>query len=753
MFIKRLLVLTAVLAVALPVFSQQMFNSCVENEGAGISVTLPSAFNTANTALPDPFLMMSGTRMTTKEQWAQRRQETLRLLERTVYGVKPPKPASVTGTVTNSQITVNVSENGRTASFTASISLPSSGTAPFPAVIRFGNSGADAGNLGSGVATINFNNTAVGSESGSRTNKTGAFYTIYGSNSRAGLLVAWAWGVSRIIDVIEQSGSTIIKPDAIGVTGCSRLGKGAFVAGVLDQRVALTIPMESGSGGTNIMRGAFADRDQSGGTNGAQSPSSAYGETYWLGDDFSSFTSNPNNLPVDIHQAIALVAPRGFFVMDKTASSAGQWLNIPSSHRAALAGVEVYKALGVGGNFHYMNTPTQMHCSGQSSYNTELRDFVDKFLHRNKAVGTTPFFTATAAPSMTNPNYMPWTTPTLSGNLTMGGCGPAPSGFTLATEVSPANAGTVSLSPARPANGRYEEGVAVTVTHTAGANWEFAGWAGACTGTGACVVTMTQNRTVTATYRRPAGFIDTTNLIRNGAFANTQNWTLNQWSGSATFGVSGGNANITAITSAATAADHSLQLVQNGLSLTQGLTYRLTFDASAASARTMGVVVEMDVDPWTSYSTPETINLTSTRQTFTHTFTMSRPSDENGRVSFNIGGATPNVQISNVRLVQVSPSTSIGNKNVSISQRHSSLRATAVSNNAINVAFRSSHSGVTAVKLYNLKGGLIASEKIQTVAGTNYSHTFNPGKLPTGFYLVGIYNNGRVEQTRVVVPK
>jgi len=751
---KKVLAVISFLAIALPVFAQtQMFNSCVENEGDGLPVTLPTTFNTANTALPDPFLMMSGTRMTTKEQWAQRRQETLRLLERTVYGVKPPKPASVTGTVTNSQITVNVSENGRNASFTATVSLPS-GTGPHPAIIRFGNSGADASNLGGGIATINFNNSSVGLEAqNARTPRSGAFYTIYGNNSRAGLLVAWAWGVSRIIDVIEQSGSTIIKPDAIAVTGCSRLGKGAFVAGVLDQRVALTIPMESGTGGTNIMRGAFADRDQSGGTNGAQSPSSAYGETYWLGDDFQPFTTNPNNLPVDIHQAIALVAPRGFFVMDKTAASAGQWLGIPSSHRAALAGVKVYEALGVGGNFHYMNTPTQMHCSGQASYNNELRDFADKFLHRNKAVGTTPFFTATAAPSMTNPNYMPWTTPTLSGNLTMGGCGPAPSGFTLETTVTPAaNAGTINLSPARPANGRYEEGATVTVTQTPGANWEFTGWSGACTGTGACAITMSQNRTVTAAYKRPDGFIDTTNLIKNGTFTNTQNWTLNTWSGSATFGVSGGNANITAITSASTAANHSIQLVQNGIPLTMGQTYKLTFDASAASARTIGIVVEMDVDPWTPYMTPQTISLTSTRQTFEYTFTMTNPSDENGRVSFNIGGATQNVQISNAKLVQTANLTSIHSVSAMETNRTARLR-TAVSGNAINVSFSAADNGMTTINMYDFRGKKVSSQNIKTVAGTNYTHTFNTVKMPNGIYMIEKRDSRSTERARVSVSR
>ena len=63
-------------------------------------------------------------------------------------------------------------------------------------------------------------------------------------------MMAWAWGVSRILDVIEQSGGDIIDIEHIGVTGCSRNGKGALVVAAFDERIALAIPQESGSGGT-----------------------------------------------------------------------------------------------------------------------------------------------------------------------------------------------------------------------------------------------------------------------------------------------------------------------------------------------------------------------------------------------------------------------------------------------------------------------------------------------------------------------
>src|SRR6185436_2629896 len=163
-------------------------------------------------------------------------------------------------------------------------------------------------------------------------------------------------GVSRIIDVIEQSGGSILRADSIGVTGCSRFGKGAFVVGVFDQRIALTMPIESGSAGVPIFRGIPGE--------GAQSLSSAYGEQPWLGDAFGTFTGNPNRLPFDTHQMVAMVAPRGLFIMDNPHIAN---LGPRSASVAALAGAEVYKALGAGENLTYWSDVTDgTHCANRA---------------------------------------------------------------------------------------------------------------------------------------------------------------------------------------------------------------------------------------------------------------------------------------------------------------------------------------------------------------------------------------------------
>lgn len=375
--------------------------SSVEDEGADCPVPTPGSFP-ANSRLPDPFQRMDGSRITSKSDWRCRRAEIKKLAENYVYGEKPGKPQSVTGTVTSSSITVNVSHNGRSASFSAGVQLPS-GSGPFPAVIVLGGFGADTSTIRSaGAAVISYDPMAVGRENTPRNNKQGAFYSIYGSQSSTGLLAAWAWGASRIIDVIEQSGGNILRAD-IGVTGCSRYGKGAFVVGAFDQRIALTMPIESGSAGLPIFRGIPSE-------SGAQPLSSAYGEQPWLGDAFGSYTGNPNSLPVDTHQTVAMIAPRGLFVMDNPHI---EWLAPRSASVGALAGAEVYRALGALDNITYWSDIQDgNHCATRNEWRTPLQQHIQKFLHGNGNVTGTIRMHSRATGNLSQ--WRDWQTPILS---------------------------------------------------------------------------------------------------------------------------------------------------------------------------------------------------------------------------------------------------------------------------------------------------------------------------------------------------
>ncbi|MBL8260204.1 MAG: hypothetical protein JNM60_10385, partial [Candidatus Competibacteraceae bacterium] len=81
---------------------------------------------------------------------------------------------------------------------------------------------------------------------------------------------------------------------------------------------------------------------------------------------------------------------------------------------------------------------------------------------------------------------------------------PAPT--TYALTVSKSGSGTVTSSPAGINCGSdcgesYAGATSVTLNAAPAAGSSFAGWSGACTGTGACVVSMTAAKSVTATFK------------------------------------------------------------------------------------------------------------------------------------------------------------------------------------------------------------------------------------------------------------
>jgi hypothetical protein len=71
--------------------------------------------------------------------------------------------------------------------------------------------------------------------------------------------------------------------------------------------------------------------------------------------------------------------------------------------------------------------------------------------------------------------------------------------YTLSLSTNGTGSGQVTGSPS-PVNGTYTHGQSVTVTATPAASSLFTGWSGACSGTGACVVTMDAAKSVTATF-------------------------------------------------------------------------------------------------------------------------------------------------------------------------------------------------------------------------------------------------------------
>jgi len=96
---------------------------------------------------------------------------------------------------------------------------------------------------------------------------------------------------------------------------------------------------------------------------------------------------------------------------------------------------------------------------------------------------------------------------------------------TLTITPSGTGSGTVSSSPAGTSCGAgclsFAAGTAVTLTATPGAGSTFAGWSGACSGTGNCAVTMNSSQAVTATFNLTGAVNPSLTITTSGAGGGT----------------------------------------------------------------------------------------------------------------------------------------------------------------------------------------------------------------------------------------
>ena len=113
-----------------------------------------------------------------------------------------------------------------------------------------------------------------------------------------------------------------------------------------------------------------------------------------------------------------------------------------------------------------------------------------------------------------------------------------PTSQTLTVTKAGTGSGTVTSSPAgincgSDCSESYASGTNVTLTAAPGAGSTFAGWSGACSGTGSCAVTMSAARSVTATFNA------TTPVATIYGDALAADWA--SWSWSATIDFNGTN--------------------------------------------------------------------------------------------------------------------------------------------------------------------------------------------------------------------
>jgi hypothetical protein len=336
--------------------------------------------------LPDPLLRSNGKRVRTAKEWTeQRRPELLELFKNNMYGSSPQAPKDITydvfdvdehalgGKAIRKQITIYLTPKKDGPKEDLLLYIPAGHAKPVPAILapNFMGNQAVIADPAVKLATVwglktHQRQQAAEESRGKEKNfevekvlaRGYAFATVHygdiepdfnggypygirplflkaGETQPApgewGAIAAWSYGLSRAMDYLEKEQG--IDATRVALMGHSRLGKTVLWAGAADPRFAMVLASCSGEGGASLMRRQYGETIQD----------LVRAFPYWFDTNFQKYAGHADQLPVDSHELIALIAPRPVYI---TGAEDDQWADPRGEFLACVAAGPVYRLLG-----------------------------------------------------------------------------------------------------------------------------------------------------------------------------------------------------------------------------------------------------------------------------------------------------------------------------------------------------------------------------------------------------------------------
>jgi len=317
-------------------------------------------------SLPDPLKTIEGKKIVSPEEWRNtRRQEILELFCKNVYGRTPiGRPDNlrfettettmmVSGNATRKLVDIQFSGPGGKGTIHLAIFIPNDVPKPVPGFLLICNRSPENIDhtrkkkspfwpveriVERGYVAATFHNSDLDPDrhDGFKNGVHGIFdpKDTPRSPDAWGTIAAWAWGASRAMDYFETDND--IDAMRMAVVGHSRGGKTALWCSAEDERFALVISNESGCTGAALARNRKGESIEE---INRKFP-------HWFCANYKQYNDKEDELPVDQHQLIALMAPRLVYVASATKD---EWSDPEGEFLSCVYAGSVYRLFGLRG--------------------------------------------------------------------------------------------------------------------------------------------------------------------------------------------------------------------------------------------------------------------------------------------------------------------------------------------------------------------------------------------------------------------
>ncbi|WP_298712836.1 S9 family peptidase [Chitinophaga sp.] len=286
--------------------------------------------------LPHPLVTVNLRPVKNVKMWeGTRRMEILRLFENNVYGQMPKDFDSIRfepvredggamgGRAVLKETRIHVFRGGQSVAIGLTMFVPKNAAAPAPVFLLINNrpkKNTDPDRkeksafwpaelvIDSGYAVAAFHVSDLAPDD--KAKYTEGVLRMYPEHLSMGngmkAIGSWAWGASRVMDYFEKE--PLVDAKKVVLVGHSRGGKTSLWASAQDERFAICVTNCSGNTGAALARRQFGER--------ISRINSVF--PHWFSNNYKNYNDKENDLPVDQHMLIALIAPRPVYATNAT---------------------------------------------------------------------------------------------------------------------------------------------------------------------------------------------------------------------------------------------------------------------------------------------------------------------------------------------------------------------------------------------------------------------------------------------------